>query len=53
MPRAGDWPVLQLTRLGQRSVFVLSWLVQLGTGFTAYAEEQLTNFQNPGTWANT
>jgi hypothetical protein len=33
------------------SVFILSWLVQSVTGFTAHAEEQLTNLQDPGNWS--
>jgi hypothetical protein len=32
------------------AVFVLSWLVQSVTGFSAYAEQQLANLQDPGTW---
>jgi hypothetical protein len=31
-------------------VFVLSWLVQSVTGFSAHAEQQLANLQDPGTW---
>jgi hypothetical protein len=33
-------------------VFVLSWLVQSITGFNAFAETQLENLQDPGTWSN-
>ncbi|NKX55478.1 DUF6766 family protein [Arthrobacter mobilis] len=32
------------------TVFVLSWLAQSVTGFSAYAADQLTNLQDPGTW---
>lgn len=33
------------------TVFVLSWLVQSVTGFSAFAEQQLGSLQDPGTWA--
>jgi hypothetical protein len=33
-------------------VFVLSWLVQSITGFNAFAETQLENLQDPGTWGH-
>lgn len=32
------------------AVFVLSWLVQSVTGYSAHAEQQLANLQDPGTW---
>lgn len=32
------------------TVFILSWLVQSVTGFSAFAEEQISNLQDPGTW---
>lgn len=34
------------------TVFILSWLVQSVTGFSAYAEEQITNLQDPGSWGD-
>jgi hypothetical protein len=33
-------------------VFLLSWLVQSITGFSAFAESQLENLQDPGTWGS-
>jgi hypothetical protein len=33
-------------------VFALSWLVQSVTGFSAFAETQLENLQDPGTWGS-
>lgn len=33
------------------AVFVLSWLVQSVTRFSAFAEQQLASLQDPGTWA--
>jgi hypothetical protein len=32
------------------TVFILSWLVQSVAGFSAFAEEQISNLQDPGTW---
>ncbi len=32
------------------AVFVLSWFVQSVTGYSAHAEQQLANLQDPGTW---
>lgn len=33
------------------AVFLLSWLAQSIAGFSAYAEEQLKNLQDPGSWS--
>jgi hypothetical protein len=33
------------------AVFVLSWFVQSVTGYSAHAEQQLANLQDPGSWA--
>jgi hypothetical protein len=33
------------------AVFLLSWLGQSIAGFSAYAAEQITNLQDPGSWA--
>ncbi len=32
------------------TVFVLSWLAQSVTGYSAHAEQQLASLQDPGTW---
>lgn len=32
------------------TIFLLSWLAQSIAGFSAFAEQQLANLQDPGTW---
>ena len=51
--RAGGWR----TRLYSNSlaivmgaIFLLSWFAQSVAGFSAFAQEQLANLQDPGTW---
>lgn len=52
--RAGGWR----TRLYSNSlaavmgtIFLLSWFAQSVAGFSAFAEQQLANLQDPGTWS--
>lgn len=51
--RAGGWRTVVFSNslvLVMGSVFVLSWLTQSITGFSAFAESQLANLQDPGTY---
>lgn len=51
--RAGGWRTLVYSNslaAVMGSIFLLSWLAQSVAGFSAFAEQQLANLQDPGTW---
>ncbi|MFF2824331.1 DUF6766 family protein [Arthrobacter koreensis] len=51
--RAGGWRTLVYSNslaLVMGTIFLLSWLAQSIAGFSAFAERQLANLQDPGTW---
>ena len=51
--KAGGWKTAVFSNslgLVMGTIFILSWLAQSVTGFSAYAQEQLQNLQDPGTW---
>ncbi|AUI50512.1 DUF6766 family protein [Arthrobacter crystallopoietes] len=51
--KAGGWRTAVFSNslgLVMGAIFVASWLVQSVAGFSAYAENQLANLQDPGTW---
>jgi hypothetical protein len=51
--KAGGWKTVVFSNslgLVMGTIFILSWLAQSVAGFTAYAQEQLENLQDPGSW---
>jgi len=53
--KTGGWKTALFSNslgLVMGSIFILSWLAQSVTGFSAYAQEQLQNLQDPGTWTD-
>jgi hypothetical protein len=52
--KAGGWRTKVFSNslgLVMGSIFVASWLVQSISGFSAFAESQIGNLQDPGSWA--
>lgn len=52
--KAGGWRTKVFSNslgLVMGSIFIASWLVQSISGFSAFAESQIGNLQDPGSWA--
>ncbi|MGM0930351.1 MAG: DUF6766 family protein [Actinomycetota bacterium] len=52
--KAGGWRTKVFSNslgLVMGSIFIASWLVQSISGFSAFAENQIGNLQDPGSWA--